>query len=175
MGEKSETWRLCWFLISLFFAGCVSLPRSFQALSYRNQTVYLGSHHHYRVGALSDSWQMEADKGPGIIFKHKSGARLATNAICGAAFEDLSLELLTSHLLMGLESVKKVKEERLSLSGREALHTVADASLDGVPVELNTVVIKKDRCQFDFLAASPLQFSKEISKDFENFVKGFEY
>ncbi len=131
-------------LLPILLAGCVSLPRSFHALHYRNQTVFLDRHHSYKVGPLSEGWQMQANKNPGILFKHKDyHATIATEALCGAAFEDLSLDLLTEHLLVGLKNIKKSKTETWQLSGREALYTLAQAELDGVAVQLNIVVLKK--------------------------------
>jgi len=98
-------------LLPILLAGCVSLPRSFHALHYRNQTVFLDRHHSYKVGPLSEGWQMQANKNPGILFKHKDyHATIATEALCGAAFEDLSLDLLTEHLLVGLKNIKKSKD-----------------------------------------------------------------
>jgi len=128
------------------------------------------------VGSLSPNWKVLKDKGPGVLFRNRENrATIATEAICGAAFEDLSLELLTDHLLTGLKDVKKIKTQEWLLSGREALYTLAGAKLDGVLVQLNIVVTKKDQCQFDFLATSLPQFGKAVSEDFENFVKGFDY
>lgn len=157
-------------------AGCVNLPRSFHALSYNNQTVYLDRNHHYKVGFLPEGWKLTKDKGPGIIFRDQnSKAIIATEAICGDAFEDLSLGLLTSHLLAGLKEVKKIREEIWKISDREALTTLVSADLDGVPVEINIAVIKKNGCQFDFLATTRPEFGESVSKDFETFVKGFDY
>lgn len=163
-------------LVLLFLPSCISLPRSFHALNYRDQKVFIDRHHYYSVGPLSSAWQKTKNQNPGIIFRHSpSGATLATEAICGAAFEDLSLTILTNHLLVGLENVQKTKEEEWSLSGRKALYTQAQASLDGVPVLLNLVVIKKDRCQFDFMGVAPPKWGEAVTKDFIHFVEGFDY
>ena len=41
------------------------------------------------------------------------------------------------------------------MDGREALRTVARAKLDGVPRELELVVLKKDGCVYDFALVAP--------------------
>lgn len=163
-------------LVLLLLPSCISLPRSFHALKYRDQKVYLDPHHYYRVGPLEKGWKQAGNKNLGIIFRHQeTKATLATEAICGDAFEDLPLKMLTNHLLAGLEEVRKTNQELWKLSEREALYTQAEASLDGVPVVLNLVVIKKNRCQFDFMGVAPPQGGEVITKDFIQFVKGFDY
>lgn len=160
----------------LFLPHCINLPRSFHAASYRNQTIHLDRNHFYKVGPLSNDWRLAADKNPGIGFKNRvNKASIIAEAVCGRAFEDLSLELLTSNLLAGLENIKKVKTERWQLSGREGLYTSSLAFLDGVAVWLGTVVIKKDNCEFDFWAISKPELDRQVSSDFAVFVKGFDY
>ncbi|MBI4124774.1 MAG: hypothetical protein HY466_02445 [Deltaproteobacteria bacterium] len=165
------------FLVFFFLLGhCVNLPRSFHALHYKNQKVYIDKNHYYQVGPLSQAWRKTADKNPGIIFKHAQWkATLATEAICGADFEDLPLKMLTNHLLTGLENFQNTKEEDWLLSGRKALYTATQASLDGVAVWLNIVVAKKNRCQFDFMSVAPPEAAQPVTRDFLQFVKGFKY
>lgn len=156
--------------------GCVALPRSFRALSYKNNIVTMDRHHRFRVGELSEQWVRLPKKGPGILFQNRaSGATLATEALCGGAYEDLSLKRMTEHLFAGLQDVHRKKEEMWRLSGREALYTQVRATLDGAPVHLNIAVIKKNECQFDFLAVSGEAFAEATAQDFEKFVKGFDY
>lgn len=162
--------------VLVFLSGCITLPRSFHALRYQDQKVYMDQHHYYHVGPLSADWKKQSDKNPGIIFKNrKNRSTIATEALCGGAFEDLSLEVLTRHLFVGLEGVTTLKEEKWSLSGRKGLYTQAEASLDGVPVLLNIFVIKKNQCHFDFLSVAPLAARDEVAADFISFVKGFNY
>jgi len=155
--------------ILVALAGCINLPRSFHSLSYKNQKVIIDQHHFYNVGPLSSEWRQTNDQTPGIVFKNReTKATIATEALCGSAFEDLSLEALRNQMLSGLQDVKKIKEEAWTLSERKALYTKVSASLDGVPVLLELVVIKKNQCQFDFMGVSSVP-------DFVQFVKGFDY
>lgn len=171
-------WRVLFVgLISFpIFLSCLSLPRSYHALEYHHQKVYLNKHHYYIVGPLSSDWLISKSKKPGIVFKNiKNRASLATEATCGSAFEDLPLELLTNHLFAGIRLAKKIRKETWQLSGRAGLYTEVLGELDGAPVHLNIFVIKKEQCQFDFFAISTPNFQKEITQDFEKFVKGFHY
>lgn len=160
----------------LLLAACVSLPRSFHAMNYRNQTVYLDRNHFYKVGPLPQGWRLTPSKQPGIIFKNSAmEATIATEAICGAAFQDVPLEMATNNLFIGMENVKKLKTERWTLSSRDAFYTKASASLDGVLVMLDIVVTKKDKCEFDFYGIAPPASQDAVSADFIGFVKGFDY
>lgn len=165
-----------WLLVLIFLPSCVSLPRSFHALTYQDQKVFIDKNHYYHVGPLSESWKKTSNQNPGIVFKHpKWKAILATEAICGAAFGDLSLTMLTNHLLVGLENFADTKQQTWMLSGRKALYTETEASLDGVPVWLNLLVIKKGPCQFDFMSVAPPEFARPVTQEFLQFVRGFQY
>ncbi len=163
-------------LVALFLSGCLNIPRSFHALRYKDQKIYIDRHHFYRVGPLADDWIKADGKNPGIVFKHRRhSSKIATEALCGGAFEDLSLKMLTNHFLKGLEEVRFVTREEWMLSQRKALYSEVQAGLDGVPVALNIVVTKKDRCEFDFMSIAPLSVAAVVKKDFLEFVKGFDY
>lgn len=156
-------------------AAC-ALPRSYHAVSYKNRQVILDRRYRYGVGPLPADWVYRPTKKPGILFVHKKNrATIFTNALCGGAYEDLSLKMLTGHLFAGLTDVRKVKEKKILLSGREALYTRARAKLDGVETELNIVVLKKNRCQFDFTSVTIVPYAEAVGKDFVSFVKGFQY
>jgi hypothetical protein len=83
-----------------------------------------------------------------------SGQVLAVNATC-RGHEDPPLEVLTTHLLFGFSARERVSQRLLTLDGREALRSHYRARLDGVPVEIELVVLKKNGCVHDFTAVSP--------------------
>ena len=164
------------FSLFLFFSACVSLPRSFRAMNYRNQAVYLDRNHYYKVGPLSGDWKQIPEIQPGVVFKNKiTEATIATESLCGGSFEDVPLTMLTNQLLAGMKDVKKTVQQDWMLGGREALYTEVMATLDGVPVSLDIVILKKDDCQFDFYAISLPEHHADTRDAFLNFVKGFEY
>lgn len=176
MGVHRRLWQYGLPSILLLWVSCVSLPRSFHALEYRNQKVFLGRHHYYQVGPLSKEWVLKKSKQPGIHFHNiRYGATITTEALCGGAYEDLSLDLLTDHLFAGLTEIQKKGSQVVRLDDRQALYTRVTARLDGAPVHLNIVVLKKEQCQFDFYAVTKPSYGEEITKDFKEFVKGFHY
>ncbi len=61
-----------------------------------------------------------------------------------------------------------------SLDGREALRSRYLARLDGVPVELELVVLKKDNCVFDFTYVAPPGAGRSRAwPDFDTLLAGF--
>ncbi|MEW5739198.1 MAG: hypothetical protein AB1938_09755 [Myxococcota bacterium] len=97
---------------------------------------------------------------------------LAMNAVC-TGHDDAPLEVLTRHLLFGFTEREKQSEVREMLDGREALHTVWKARLDGVPMELELVVLKKDGCVHDFTYISPPGERPKHQRDFDALLENF--
>ena len=59
------------------------------------------------------------------------------------------------------------------MDGREALHTVMSAKLDGVPKMFDAYVLKKDGCVYDFVNFSEPATFPANRPAFERFVAGF--
>ena len=117
--------------------------------------VYSDGATRYRVGPLLASWQPLNVSGNDVMYLSRdSGHSLAINATCEDT-DDPPLDVLTRHLLMGFTARQTVSQVAQRMSGREALRTHVRAELDGVPVELELVVLKKDGCVYDFTYLSP--------------------
>jgi hypothetical protein len=127
----------------------------------------------YRWGELP-GWRLLRHKGGAIaFFQDQFDAVAQANATCRDDAEAASLEVLTRHLLIGYTEVQVHHNDRTMLAGREALHTIAGAKLDGVPVMLDLYVIKRNGCIFDLsLAAPPGRYHAAVP-DFSRFVFGF--
>jgi hypothetical protein len=127
----------------------------------------------YRMGELP-GWQLLRQKGAEIAFYQEHFDAVAqANATCRDEAEAASLEVLMRHLLIGYTEVQVHKKETLPLDGREALHQVVAARLDGVPMVLDLYVIKRNGCIFDLsLAAKPDGYPAALP-DFSRFVSGF--
>jgi hypothetical protein len=131
----------------------------------------------YNVGLLPESWQQDRLSPYRMIVFYNGGFKssIETDAFCDDAFDDASLKVLTTHLHFDLVDRKIQKEKDLMLDNRGALRTVASGKVDGVPIVLDTVVLKKDNCLFDFvLVAQPDRYSGAVH-DFETFFGGFRY
>lgn len=126
----------------------------------------------FRTGPLSDDWSRIGARGARLAFRHRQGGTLIVNAECPAR-DEAPLDVLTNHLLFGLAAKKEAGRRPLTLDGREALRTELVAELDGVPVALDLVVLKKDGCLYDLqLVAGPTILAAR-QPDFTSFVSGF--
>ncbi|MBF0491316.1 MAG: hypothetical protein HQM15_00860 [Deltaproteobacteria bacterium] len=131
----------------------------------------------YRVGLLSDDWKREklGRYKSLLLYNSKAKASLESDAFCDASFDDASLQTLTTHLHFDLKNKKIISQKELKLDSRSALHTVAQGSVDGVNFVLDTVVIKKDNCLFDFALVVPPENYEGVKKEFEGFYSGFHF
>ncbi|MFZ5441716.1 MAG: hypothetical protein ACOZQL_17065 [Myxococcota bacterium] len=102
----------------------------------------------------------------------KTGHLLALNATC-TGHEDPPLEVLTNHLVIGFTEREWLSKTPLQLDGRDALRSKVHARLDGVPVSLDLVVLKKNGCVHDFTYVSPRGQEATFARDFDALVAGF--
>ena len=129
--------------------------------------------HHVAVRELP-GWRLIRHKGGEIaFFQEHFDAVAQANATCRDDAEAASLEVLMRHLLIGYTDVQVHQNERVPLDGREALHDVVAARLDGVPVMLDLYVLKRNGCIFDLSLAAPPGRYPSVQRDFEGFVAGF--
>lgn len=108
----------------------------------------------YHLGELPSDWRALEFAENDLAWASDGGQVIAVNAVC-EGHGDPSLKVLTDHLLMGFEERAVVEREELRIDGRGALRTKASASLDGVPVELELTLLKKDGCVYDMVYTSP--------------------
>jgi len=126
----------------------------------------------YRVAEPPAAWQRIGSTGDSLAFHHPAGGVIAANATCDDR-EDVPLDVLTNHLLFGIEQRRERPRTPLTVDGRGALRTRLSGTLDGVPVALDLVVLKKDGCVYDLLlVAGPAQVAAR-EPEFERFVAGF--
>jgi hypothetical protein len=127
----------------------------------------------YRMGELP-GWELLRHKNGEVAFYRSEFDAIAqANATCRDDAEAASLEVLMRHLLIGYTDVQVQEEERVRLNGREALHHVVQARLDGVPMMLDLYVLKRNGCIFDLSLAAPPGRYSSVQRDFEHFVAGF--
>ena len=125
----------------------------------------------FRVGELPPSWH-KVDSKSDLAFRSNEGGTIYANVDCDPN-QDAPLDVLTNHLLFGVD-VKMEQRAEMTLAGRKALRTRIHGEVDGVPVELDTIVMKKNGCVYDLgLAAGPDTFDTH-EHAFEEFIAGFE-
>jgi hypothetical protein len=159
-------------LAALACAGCVAhVPRGhYDPVAHRMCAGKVC----YRVGPLPSSWELvQSDGAQAGFYSRASGAVIASNATCHDEGDATPLESLTRHLLIGYTDHRVLAQKELMLDGRAALRTRVSAKLDGVPIELELYVLKRNGCTFDLSYAAPAGHDARGAADFAAFVRGF--
>ncbi|MDP9034096.1 MAG: hypothetical protein M3O50_04775 [Myxococcota bacterium] len=126
------------------------------------------------MGEWPISWKRVAVDGADLAFRDDArAASVLIDVHCGERDDDAPLSVLTTHLIMGTTERDFQSQETAPFDGREALHTLMRAKLDGVSLRYDIYVMKKDGCVFDLVyVAGPERFA-EGTRDFEGFVAAF--
>jgi hypothetical protein len=155
-------------MLTLIFAssaGCAS--------HFLRGGIYRGERTSYRLGPLGPAWQRHDSEADLSFFAPELDAVIMVNAECPAE-HDPPLPVAANTLLIGFTDRQIVHEESVPLAGRQALHRRVRARLDGVPLAIDTFVLKKDDCLYDFVYLSPPESAARGVPDFERVVSGFD-
>jgi hypothetical protein len=120
----------------------------------------------------ADAWRQVAFADNDLAWTAQGGHLLGVNAVC-EDHGDPSLEVLTNHLLIGFTDRELKERKALTLDGRDALDSHYQARLDGVPVEMRLLVLKKNGCVHDFSYIAPQGRYAERQADFDQLIAGF--
>ncbi|MCA9623774.1 MAG: hypothetical protein KC731_32350 [Myxococcales bacterium] len=136
--------------------------------------IYRGDGFAFRMEAPGDGWR-PLDAAPAAL-SYRNDAYQATIMVhgrCGLDGDDIPLTALTNHLFLDFTDREVKSQDVVPFDGREAMHTVLDAKLDGVPMTYDVWVLKKDGCVYDLLYLAPPGQFEAGRPDFEALVRGF--
>jgi len=134
--------------------------------------VYADEHARYRIGPLPPGFRRVEVGDNDLAFHHRGDGTISVNATC-SNYEDVPLNALVNHLLFETTERKFIVEETVTLDGRAARHVVVRAELDGVPIELELYVMKKDGCVIDLSHIRTIDASPAAREVFRAFVARF--
>ena len=129
----------------------------------------------YEVGPLEKEWKSVTQKdGAAGYYNAANGGIILSYASCRDDAEATPLSSLTAHMLVGYSERRERSSALISFAHREALRSVIDAKLDGVPIVLDLYVFKSNGCIFDLsFVAPPASYDAGLA-DFRRFVEGFQ-
>jgi hypothetical protein len=164
---------LAWAAAAVAVGGCAHAPKGHVQSEDGENRVCAGKVC-YRVGALPEGWRLVHQEGAAVGFYSDAvGGVIAANATCRDDADAAPLKALTRQLLIGYTERNIESQDKVALDAREALRTRATAKLDGVPMALEILVMKRNGCIFDLsYAAPPTDFDRGTG-DFQRFVDGF--
>jgi hypothetical protein len=136
--------------------------------------VYRGDGLAFRLGQVPPTWKRLEVKNVRLAFRDDANeSTVLVNARCGTDGDDVPLQALTQHLFMMFTERETIEQQVVPMDGREAMHTVLRAKLDGVPKMFDAYVLKKDACVYDFVVISTPDKFDSNRQVFETFVSGF--
>ena len=129
----------------------------------------------YQVSLPAEGWRVATDARGDLELKRLAppGGGMLANATCDSKAPGRPLGLLVRHLLFGFAHRSELEEGPIVIGGRQGIRVVARGSLDGTPVGVEAVVLKDDRCVYDFLYVAPMEHFETGREDFRAFVGSF--
>ena len=126
-----------------------------------------------RLGPVPAEWRPIRVDGADVAYRDdaRQGSTLF-DVRCGSRDDDAPLSVLTEHLIMGTTEREYDSQETVPFDGREALHTLMRAKLDGVPMQYDIYVMKKNGCVYDLVYVAPPDRFSQGAAAFEAFARG---
>jgi hypothetical protein len=126
--------------------GCASAPPRLESGVYREGPLA------FQVGDVPSSWRPVQVEGATLAYRDDPHlASILLDGRCHRKDDDVPLLALTDHLVMGTTAREISSQETVPFDGREAMHTRLRAKLDGVLLDYDIFVLKKDGCIYDFV------------------------
>jgi hypothetical protein len=136
--------------------------------------VYRGEGFAFRFAEPARGWRAIDAAPAAVAYRNEStNASMMVNARCGLDGDDVPLLALTNHLFLMFTDREIERQEVVPFDEREAMHTLIDAKLDGVPMRYDVWVLKKDGCVYDLLYLAPRDSFGEAHASFESLRQSF--
>jgi hypothetical protein len=127
----------------------------------------------YRFGEPGPGWRRVSLGDVDVAWvRDSTGHTLSANSTC-TDYNEAPLAALRRQQMVGFTESERVEEREQMVDGRAALFSRWRARLDGVPVELGLVTVKKDGCIYDFTYTSPSGAYDAQSQALARLVQGF--
>jgi len=103
----------------------------------------------------------------------ETGAIISLNSLC-RKYNNATLESLTKNLVRGIHNKKLLSQNPVSVNNASGQDSFFEGMVDGVKINLRTVVLKKDYCTYDFIYVVIPDRERNDRKDFDRFVASFQ-
>jgi hypothetical protein len=164
-----------WGILSLLLivCACFGLDRRGGITGYQNGTAYTGTGR-FQAPAMSPPWKSPKRLLKQLVYENDPlKATLVVDALCGPKYDDAPLNRLARELFQRLQRPVIHSERAFVLDGRSAVRMDGEGDVDGVPIRMSVVVMKKNFCLYDFSYFAPPETSSRGVHDFEGYLNGF--
>jgi hypothetical protein len=152
-------------LVAFLLAGC-STSRIEQGVFYSPKG--------YHVTLPGDGWAVLPGGAAELELQRKNPAGgILADATCDGKTAGRPLPVLARHLTFGLGQRETVESVQNDAGGRQTERTVVRGTMDGTEVMVEAVVVKDERCVYDFVYVAPASAFEAGRGDFQAFVASF--
>ena len=99
---------------------------------------------------------------------------MAVSASCPEQ-EKGPLSAVARHVFFGLRQVEWLRQGPIMLDGVAGLETVVRGKVEGVPVQVRSVVIRQKGCLYDLLFVAPPATFEARGADFDALLTGWQF
>ena len=132
---------------------------------------------HYDFQAPKGDWKFQKTTrgdADALYLHQKTGAILSIHSLC-YRYEDANLNSLMNSLLSPISKPELIHEEERTIINRGALYRKVSGKMDGVPVEIAAVVLRKNHCLFDVFLQKSGSLNEEEEAGMEYLLSTLEY
>lgn len=103
----------------------------------------------------------------------KNGNTIAFLSECRTK-TDISMQLMEKESLEALENLKIIKSNSFEYNDREAKELLAEGQVDGIPVKIQLVLLKKNECNYTISFVGRKKFFDTDQNTFQTFLTEFK-
>jgi hypothetical protein len=165
--RTARSWSICLGIAGIL-AGLVACAGGRAA-----DGLYRDGAHRFTLRLPPADWRPQRVEGGALAFRSPElGAALALLADCEDP-EPGELPWVARHLFWGLQDRRILERAPLVVHGTAAMRTRLTARLDGRPIEVEGVTLRRDGCLYDFAYLAPPAVFARGRAAFEAFLDGF--
>lgn len=158
-------WRAGWLAVLSLLAGCAAGARLHgEALVVREKG--------YRV-VPPPGWERIPSRADVALRNSALEAGLMAHGTCEGKAPGRALPVLARHLRFGLRDVQGLEEVPVTVAGQAGVRSRFTARLDGIPVAVGAVTLKRHGCVYDLVVVAPPGRLEAAAADFERFAQSF--
>lgn len=129
----------------------------------------------YRIGKLSDGWELvESDRGDIFFWNNSKKATITVNSVCDENKIKYNLKALSDSLVTGIKDKKMINSDKVSIAGTDALYTEYQGIYNGYDIGIATIVLKKQKCVYDFSYSAGAKNFNNLLEEYLEFTSDFE-
>jgi hypothetical protein len=151
-------------LVFVSLSGCVSVSIGNSKIEKDLDTKYVAPPKPFVEVSSSDqdkAWRNQ-----------KNGNTISFLSECNDP-SDPPLEQIQSGIIAEIDNAKTIQNDRVEFNSRDAIHSILDGNVDGIPTRFELMVLKKSNCIFILTYAAVLRDFATNQKQFNAFVKSF--